>query len=144
MTCQKILQAQNKPYPRTCEECGLGPCKQQELLKEVLSKQWVCSNCMEWLGIKESYLLGTIEHKKCFVCEKITNPKDLFYVDTINIPQRATPSSLSKINAEQKAVIRDLTDACRSALDRYASYGLEGPDKKKLIEAVKKAEELDE
>lgn len=27
MTCQKQLMAEDKPYPRTCEECSLGPCK---------------------------------------------------------------------------------------------------------------------
>lgn len=25
-TCNKTLMAQNKPYPRTCAKCGLGPC----------------------------------------------------------------------------------------------------------------------
>ena len=27
MTCNKLLQAEGKPYPRTCPDCGLGPCK---------------------------------------------------------------------------------------------------------------------
>jgi hypothetical protein len=27
MTCQKDLMALGKPYPRTCQDCGLGPCK---------------------------------------------------------------------------------------------------------------------
>ena len=27
MTCQQELRQQGKPYPRTCAECGLGPCK---------------------------------------------------------------------------------------------------------------------
>lgn len=25
--CTKALRAEGKPYPRTCQECGLGPCK---------------------------------------------------------------------------------------------------------------------
>lgn len=24
--CNKVLQAQDRPYPRTCAHCGLGPC----------------------------------------------------------------------------------------------------------------------
>lgn len=27
MTCQQELRAIGKPYPRTCQECGLGPCR---------------------------------------------------------------------------------------------------------------------
>lgn len=27
MTCQQELRRQGKPYPRTCQDCGLGPCK---------------------------------------------------------------------------------------------------------------------
>lgn len=27
-TCNELLRANGKPYPRTCRECGLGPCKQ--------------------------------------------------------------------------------------------------------------------
>lgn len=27
MTCQQELRKQKKPYPRTCADCGLGPCK---------------------------------------------------------------------------------------------------------------------
>lgn len=27
MTCQQELMAVGMPYPRTCHECGLGPCK---------------------------------------------------------------------------------------------------------------------
>ncbi len=27
MTCQKELMAAGSPYPRTCSDCGLGPCK---------------------------------------------------------------------------------------------------------------------
>ena len=27
MTCSYALRAAGKPYPRTCTECGLGPCK---------------------------------------------------------------------------------------------------------------------
>lgn len=27
MTCNKLLQAEGKSYPRTCPDCGLGPCK---------------------------------------------------------------------------------------------------------------------
>jgi len=27
MACNKDLQADNQPYPRTCADCGLGPCK---------------------------------------------------------------------------------------------------------------------
>lgn len=26
MTCQQQLRAEGKPYPRTCADCGLGPC----------------------------------------------------------------------------------------------------------------------
>lgn len=25
-TCNETLRAENKPYPRTCAKCGLGPC----------------------------------------------------------------------------------------------------------------------
>ena len=25
--CNKILMAQNRPFPKTCQECGLGKCK---------------------------------------------------------------------------------------------------------------------
>lgn len=28
MTCNEILRREGKPYPRTCADCGLGPCKQ--------------------------------------------------------------------------------------------------------------------
>lgn len=27
MTCQQELRAAGSPYPRTCQDCGLGPCK---------------------------------------------------------------------------------------------------------------------
>lgn len=27
MTCQQELRRKGLPYPRTCQECGLGPCK---------------------------------------------------------------------------------------------------------------------
>lgn len=27
VNCTKKLQAAGKPYPRTCAECGLGPCR---------------------------------------------------------------------------------------------------------------------
>lgn len=27
MACNEDLEAQGKPYPRTCSDCGLGPCK---------------------------------------------------------------------------------------------------------------------
>jgi len=144
MTCNQILKAQHKAYPRTCAECGLGPCKQQELLKEVLSKQWVCSDCFDRLKMNESYLLGTTENQYCFVCKTIVTPEDAYYVDVMHIPQRATPSSPAKIQAEQKAVIRDLTDACESALARYESWQLYGQDRNKLIEAVNKAKKLEE
>lgn len=30
MTCQKQLMKEGKSYPRTCEECGLGPCHYDE------------------------------------------------------------------------------------------------------------------
>lgn len=26
MTCQQVLRAEGKAYPRTCADCGLGPC----------------------------------------------------------------------------------------------------------------------
>lgn len=26
--CSQTLREQNKPYPRTCERCGLGPCSE--------------------------------------------------------------------------------------------------------------------
>lgn len=26
VNCTYIIAAQNKPYPRTCQRCGLGPC----------------------------------------------------------------------------------------------------------------------
>lgn len=29
MTCQRELLAAGKPYPRTCQRCGLGPCQVQ-------------------------------------------------------------------------------------------------------------------
>lgn len=28
--CNEYLRKTQKPYPRTCKECGLGPCKHQE------------------------------------------------------------------------------------------------------------------
>jgi hypothetical protein len=28
VTCQQTLRAEGKAYPRTCQECGLGPCKE--------------------------------------------------------------------------------------------------------------------
>jgi len=29
LSCNKLRQKENIPYPRTCAECGLGPCKEQ-------------------------------------------------------------------------------------------------------------------
>jgi len=29
MACNEKLKADRKPYPRTCSDCGLGPCTQQ-------------------------------------------------------------------------------------------------------------------
>lgn len=31
-TCTETLKAQGKPYPRTCQKCGLGPCVGHPLL----------------------------------------------------------------------------------------------------------------
>jgi len=28
MTCNEELKAENKPYPRTCAACGIGPCSE--------------------------------------------------------------------------------------------------------------------
>lgn len=30
MTCTNVLRRLNKPYPRTCADCGLGPCQHVE------------------------------------------------------------------------------------------------------------------
>ena len=31
--CQQELRAAGKPYPRTCQLCGLGPCKERPIAK---------------------------------------------------------------------------------------------------------------
>ena len=92
MTCNQILQAQRKPYPRTCAECGLGPCKQQELLKD--GKQWVCQECIDKLNIEQVYTIGRLGcDDVCFICHKTTPVPNLYFVEVPNtyIPQRATP-----------------------------------------------------
>ena len=33
-TCSELLRLAGKPYPRTCSECGLGPCKHRTQLDE--------------------------------------------------------------------------------------------------------------
>lgn len=30
MTCSEVLREQGKAYPRTCQGCGLGPCKRRK------------------------------------------------------------------------------------------------------------------
>ncbi len=37
--CQKVMRARNKPYPRTCYVCGLGPCKETVESIAALSEQ---------------------------------------------------------------------------------------------------------
>lgn len=32
-TCQQELIQQGKSYPRTCQECGLGPCKKHQMCR---------------------------------------------------------------------------------------------------------------
>lgn len=32
-TCNEVLKAQHKTYPRTCQKCGLGPCVGHPLLQ---------------------------------------------------------------------------------------------------------------
>ena len=32
--CSELLRLAGKPYPRTCRECGLGPCKHRTQLDE--------------------------------------------------------------------------------------------------------------
>lgn len=34
--CQQALRLQGKPYPRTCEVCGLGPCKDKRAVADVV------------------------------------------------------------------------------------------------------------
>jgi hypothetical protein len=31
MTCQEELRLAGEPYPRTCAECGLGPCREKQV-----------------------------------------------------------------------------------------------------------------
>jgi hypothetical protein len=51
--CQLMLRATGKPYPRTCEECGLGPCKYSVWSKPAqpnpsthyVQTGWLCPAC---------------------------------------------------------------------------------------------------
>lgn len=42
MTCSHQLRAQNRPYPRTCTDCGLGPCKETRSLSVLSAWKTEC------------------------------------------------------------------------------------------------------
>jgi hypothetical protein len=71
MTCQKDLIALGKPYPRTCEHCGLGPCKHiidnrftnvsdDDLIQEVRKRGFVIRDAQisskPWVGLSVAEL----------------------------------------------------------------------------------------
>lgn len=66
MNCNEDLKLAGKVYPRTCETCGLGPCKNKELtftkVKEIMKNLVVFDNeegkCVEIYWSKGETLTG--------------------------------------------------------------------------------------
>lgn len=54
MACNKDLQKDGKAYPRTCEDCGLGPCKRgQPAIDAVI---WVLMPDYGCEGLREPFM----------------------------------------------------------------------------------------
>ena len=69
MSCQQVLMTLGKPYPRTCEDCGLGPCKNntskanswfdctdEQLIEEVRRRGFVIRDAQvgkKWVGLTD-------------------------------------------------------------------------------------------
>ena len=53
MACNEDLKKEGKPYPRTCADCFLGPCKKYELAPAVGSKIWVLMPDYGCEGLRE-------------------------------------------------------------------------------------------
>jgi len=53
-TCNETLRLQNKPYPRTCKKCGLGPCVGKTKQEQVAEKEiWIVTTpeeALDWLA----------------------------------------------------------------------------------------------
>jgi hypothetical protein len=63
MACNKQLQCEGKAYPRTCNECGLGPCKHGAFKVEEVTHHKKCYGreyfVFEW---------GTVTHPGVWAC----------------------------------------------------------------------------
>lgn len=53
-TCNETLLLQNKPYPRTCKKCGIGPCVGKTKQEQVAEKEiWIVTTpeeTLDWLA----------------------------------------------------------------------------------------------
>ncbi len=43
--CQQELMALGKLAPRTCVECGLGPCNRRTKSTQIVNTGWLCPAC---------------------------------------------------------------------------------------------------
>lgn len=53
MACNKDLEREGKPYPRTCKDCGWGTCVKYALAPAVGAKIWVLMPDYGYEGLRE-------------------------------------------------------------------------------------------
>lgn len=61
MTCNHVLQAKGLPNPRTCADCGLGPCRQK------------MATALEGLGMHEIELIIEVRIKE--LADSLNEPR---------------------------------------------------------------------
>lgn len=53
MACNEDLKKEGKPYPRTCQDCGIGKCTKYELAPTAGDKIWVLMPDYGYEGLRE-------------------------------------------------------------------------------------------
>jgi hypothetical protein len=67
--CTDVLRDQGKPYPRTCAECGLGPCKRKLTTPKPNEPTLTCSEVVERLR-SECYTPDFLDESSSFDTRK--------------------------------------------------------------------------
>ena len=92
MACQQDLRAAGKAYPRTCEDCGLGPCK-----KRLAEQMAPVTQRSAPLGLPENYYVS---------------------FDTLDMPGKIVAVKVSL----GKAIISDMNKGLRVDLANHPQY----------------------
>jgi hypothetical protein len=67
--CNQVLKEQNKPYPRTCAQCRLGPCRERPSAAEAIAEIERLTETLRLIAVQpdpEPQLKddGTVSHRK--------------------------------------------------------------------------------